>query len=135
MTTYNSSNFWVDKDNPFDDLPKKRKPSIVQLSEMTDIISTEFDGQVVTRSIPSKDYNKVKSAETHKERKERVEKPYIITHGKPAKRANRAKSSGYYTMIDDTSSVLGDISKESNVHTVEAGKERGERGKYPYKHD
>lgn len=134
MTHYTSSNFWLDKDNDWDDMPKKRKPAIVQLSEMIDIISTEFDGQIVTRSIPSKDYNKVKSPETHKPKKERAEEPYIVCKGKPAKRANKVKQSGYYTMIDDTSSVLGDSREESKVHTVEAGKDRGQRSKYPYKH-
>lgn len=87
MAHYTVKNFWVDA-LP-DDSTSKRKHNIVQLSEMIDIISSEFapDGQIITRAIPSKEYKP--SPETHKERKERVEHPYIIAKGKPAKRKDK----------------------------------------------
>lgn len=73
------------------------------------------------------------SVETHKDKRERIETPYIETCKRPSKRANKRKVSGYYTMLDTSPSVLGDIKPDSDAHTVLAGNERGERAKYPYK--
>lgn len=126
MATYNTNNFWLDKSD--DDMPRKMK---VKRTIDLSTIASEFDGLTVIRSIPVKEYKP--SPETHKDKKERIETPYIEVMRKPSKRANKRKIGGYYTMLDNSPSVTGDIKTESVSHTVLAGNERGERTKYPYR--
>jgi hypothetical protein len=122
MTHYTINNFW--QDSPIDDLPKV-KTSIVSPSDMIDTFTSEIEGQVVYYSIVSGDVKL--SAETHKERKERVERPVILVTHKPAKRHCKP-AVGHVAYYQSDANNSGDYIREtSSKPAILAGNERGER--------
>ena len=118
---YTIDNFW--KDTPLDNMPKV-KSSRVKPSDMIDVISSELDGEVVFYTIVSGDLKL--SPETHKERKERVECPHILTSKKPAKRVCKP-AQGHTAYYQSESNNSGDYERvTSSKPAILAGNERGQ---------